>query len=85
VCQAGWWLVHWAKHTTEQVYGVCVCVNEFLGQAMCVCVGSLQGSVITGVGFFSFTNTYKNNREDLLFKWCAVCSAVFQPCTDPTT
>jgi len=56
-------------------------VNEFLGHAMCVCVGSLQGSVITGVGFFLFTSTYKINREDLLFKWCAV----FQPCTDPTT
>lgn len=59
--------------------------NEFLVHATCVCVGSLRGSVITGVGFFSFTSTYKINREDLLFKWCAVCIAVFQPCTDPTT
>ena len=27
-----------AKHTTKQVHGcVCVCVNEFLGPATCVC------------------------------------------------
>jgi hypothetical protein len=60
-----------------------VCVNEFLGHPTCVCVGSLRGSVIAGVRVLFVHKNFQIKREDLL-KWYAVCSAVFQPGTDPT-
>jgi hypothetical protein len=63
---------------------VCVCVNEFLGRSTCVCVGSLRGSVIAGVRVLFVHKNLQSNREDLLLKWYAVCSVVFQPGTDPT-
>lgn len=64
---------------------VCVCVNEFLVHAAFVCVGSMRDSVITGVRVLFVHKYLQINREDLLLKWCAVCIAVFQIGTDPTT
>ena len=77
--------MRWAKHPSKQVHGLCVCVNEFLIHATFVCVGSLRDSVITGVRVLFVHKYLQNDREDLLLKWCSVCSAIFHPGTDPTT
>ena len=50
-----------------------------------VCVGSLRGSVIAGVQVLFVHKNLQINIEDLLLRWYAVCNAVFQPGTDPTT